>query len=55
MGYLYLRDLKEEMQIEFLDRWKKEHRRDLIKSHEQDLDIEVGDYFEDHKDEKVVR
>ena len=54
MGFLYLRDLKTELQNEYLESWGIEGRKDLLKAHEEGTDIEVGDYYKD-KDEKVVQ
>jgi len=54
MGFLYLRDLNTELQNEYLERWEKEGRKDLLKAYKEGTDIEVGDYYKD-KEEKVVQ
>ena len=58
---IYYRDLNEQMKSEYLEVWKNNKQKELLKAVEQDDDVVVGvfcqgseAFVEDYKDKRVV-
>lgn len=50
---LYLRDLKEHLQKEYIDQWEKDKRKDLLKAYKKEEDIKIGEYCNDGEEEVI--
>ena len=53
MTDVYLRDLNESVQADFIRVWTRKGRTDLLKAKEEGEDIKVGEYVLNNKEEVV--